>query len=42
MNKEELRKQLDIKELNGNKYIPTNNYSKYQWTKCSNQKTQDS
>ena len=24
---------------NGNNYIPINNYCKYKWVKCSNQKT---
>ena len=28
------------KTINGNKNIPINSYFKYQWTKCSNQKTQ--
>ena len=25
--------------INENKYIPINSYFKYQWTKCSDQKT---
>jgi len=28
------------KQQNGNKYTLINNYFKYKWTKCSNQKTQ--
>ena len=38
-NKEELQKQPENNEQNGNKYIPINNYFKCKWTKCSNQKT---
>ena len=30
---------LENKVENGNKYIFNNNYLKYQWTECSNQKT---
>ena len=40
MNKGELQRHLESKDLNGNKYIPDNNCFKYQWTKFSNKKTQ--
>lgn len=40
MNKRELQRHLEDKDLNGNKYIPINNCFKCQWTKFSNKKTQ--
>lgn len=38
-NSEELQKQLENNEQNGNKYRPVDNYFKCKWTKCSYQKT---
>ena len=38
MNKEELQKQLEDKDWNGNNYISNSTYFKCQWTKSSNQK----
>ena len=41
-NSEEQQKQPRNNEQTSNKYISINNYSKYKWTKCSNQKTEGS
>ena len=38
MNKEQLQKQLEDKDWNGNNYISISNYFKCQWTKSFNQK----
>ena len=38
-NREELHKQPENKQQNGNKFIPINNHFKCKWTKCLNQKT---
>ena len=33
-------KQPEKKSENGNKHIPTNTHSEYQWAKCSNHRAQ--